>query len=444
MTARDFTIFGAGLSGPLMAVSLARAGHRVELFERRPDPRSAAIERGRSINLALSTRGIDALARVGLAEGVLAGAVPMPGRMIHPRTGPLAFQPYSAIPGRRINSVSRAGLNIAILDAAERERSVRIHFGRRCVGVDIEGRTAEVLDESGGGVRTIGFAHLIGADGAYSSVRSAMLKRDRFDFEQSYLTHGYKELTIPAGPGGAHRIEPHALHIWPRGSHMMIALPNLDGSFTGTVFWPFEGPHSFAALRSAADIRAFFEDQFPDAVPLIPDLIRDFQENPTSSLVTVRCRPWHVEDRIALIGDAAHAVVPFYGQGMNASFEDCVALAAEIERTPEDIAGAFARYGTARRPHTDALSRLAIENFLEMRDKAGRADFRRRKSRERWMARALPRWYTPLYDLVSFTTIPYADAVARAARQDRVVRRIAWLIALTLALVALALLRLLL
>ncbi len=443
MTSRRFTIFGAGLSGALLAVYLARAGHGVDLYERRPDPRAAPPGRGRSINLALSARGLDALARVGLADEVLACAVAMPGRMIHPRSGPVAFQPYSAVAGRAINSVSRHGLNLLLVQAAERERLVRVHFGQRCVGADFESRVAEVLDEATGVARAVPFAHAVGADGAFSSVRSSMLRRDRFEYEQSYLTHGYKELTIAAGPSGEHRIDPHALHIWPRGAFMMIALPNRDGTFTCTLFWPFEGPHSFAALRSAADIRAFFEDQFPDAVPLIPDLVGEFQENPASSLVTVRCRPWHVGESAALIGDAAHAVVPFYGQGMNASFEDCVALAASIAGSPDDIGEAFARFGAERRPQTDALSRLAMENFIEMRDRAARPGFRRRKGRERWLARLFPGLYIPLYDMVSFSTIPYTEAVARAALQDRVVRWAAWTTALTLTLLGLVLLRLL-
>lgn len=402
-----------------MAVFLARAGHRVRLFERRPDPRRVALERGRSINLALSTRGIDALQRVGLAEEVLATAIPMPGRMIHPRSGPLAFQRYSADPANAINSVSRNGLNITLINAAEREANVDIHFSRRCVGVDFERRIAELLNEETGAVEQVGYRHVIGADGAFSGVRGSMQKRDRFDYSQSYLSHGYKELTIPAGAGGSHQIEKHALHIWPRGSYMMIALPNQDGSFTCTLFWPFEGPNSFAALRSAQDIDRFFREQFPDAVPLLPDLVDDFQNNPTSSLVTVRCAPWHVGEAAVLIGDAAHAVVPFYGQGMNASFEDCAALDECLRRHLGDVAGAFEEYFQRRKANSDALAQLAVDNFYEMRDKAGRATFRAKKKVEHALERLLPGLYLSLYEMVSFSTIPYAQAVARARRQER-------------------------
>ncbi|HBS28845.1 MAG TPA: hypothetical protein DEB06_05215 [Phycisphaerales bacterium] len=419
-TGREFTIFGAGLAGPLMAVFLARAGHRVRLIERRADPRRAGAERGRSINLALSTRGIDALRRVGLADGVLAGAIPMPGRMIHAKDGSLSFQRYSKDGTQAINSVSRSGLNCMMLDAAEREPGVEIVFGRRCVSVDFDRRRA-VLVGGAGEREEVAFQHAIGADGAFSGVRASMQLRDRFDYQQSYLSHGYKELTIPAGEGGAFRMEKHALHIWPRGSYMMIALPNPDGSFTCTLFWPFEGPYSFAALKKAEDVLWFFRVEFPDAVPLIPDLVRDFQENPTASLVTVRCSPWHVGDGAVLIGDAAHAIVPFYGQGMNASFEDCVRLSEALARHPASVERAFEEFGRLRTPDTDAIARLAQDNFIEMRDKAARASFRAGKHAQHALERWLPGLYLSLYEMVSFTTIPYAQALRRAQRQRAVV-----------------------
>jgi len=423
---QHFTIFGAGLSGALMAVYLARRGHKVDLFERRSDPRVGEPERGRSINLALSTRGLDALARVGLADEVMATAIPMRGRMIHPRMKdpPLVFQPYSKDAKLAINSVSRGGLNMTLLNAAEREAGVRIHFAQRCLGVDFETGRAEVLDQSGGAngaVRWVETETIIAADGAFSGVRSSMQKRDRFDYSQSYLPHGYKELTIPGAAGGGHRIEKNALHIWPRGTYMMIALPNQDGSFTCTLFWPFEGPHSFAALRTREDILRFFEDQFPDAVPLIPNLADDFLHNPTASLVTVKCAPWHIGKRAVLIGDAAHAVVPFYGQGMNASFEDCVALAECIDHSPGDLEAAYAAYGLRRKPNTDALAKLAVDNFIEMRDKVGSAAFRRKKKLEHALETWFPRWYRSLYAMVTFSTVPYAEAVRRARAQDRLV-----------------------
>lgn len=444
-----FTVFGAGLSGALMAVYLARAsgagrGGRVELFERRPDPRVGAAERGRSINLALSTRGIEALREVGLADEVLASAIPMRGRMIHPRSGPLAFQPYSRNSELAINSISRSALNAVLLSAAEREPGVRVHFGHRCTGMDLETGRAEVVGPDGS-ARVIETQTVIAADGAFSAVRDSMRKRDRFEYSQSYLEHGYKELTIPAAGGGGQgalstgaisggavdparfRLDPFALHIWPRGTFMMIALPNQDGSFTCTLFWPYKGPNSFETMRSGDEALRFFEREFPDAVPLIPNLKDDWEHNPTASLVTVRCGPWNAGARAVLLGDAAHAVVPFYGQGMNASFEDCSTLARCVRERPGDLASAYARYAEERKPNTDALAQLALDNFIEMRDKAGSAAFRRKKRVEHVLEAALPGWYTSLYHMVTFTRTPYAQAKARAERQDRVVRRAVWL-----------------
>lgn len=423
---RSFTIFGAGLAGTLMAVMLARRGHRVDLFERRPDPRRAGAERGRSINLALSTRGIEALRRAGLADEVLATAIPMRGRMIHPQAASPALMllPYSRDPAHHINSVSRAGLNITLLNAAERQPGVAIHFGVRCLGVDFESSRASVLDLSIGSTRTIDTHTVIAADGAFSGVRSSMMLRDRFDYSQSYLPHGYKELTIPPADAGGWRMEPNALHIWPRGTYMMIALPNQDGSFTCTLFWPFEGPHSFAALRSREDILRFFDEHFPDSLPLIPALADDFLHNPTSSLVTVRCSPWHVGGRAVLVGDAAHAVVPFYGQGMNCSFEDCAVLDECLSREPRDLETAFAEYGRLRKPNTDALADLAIANFIEMRDKVNDPEFIFRRKVDHALEALFPE-YRSLYEMVTFTTIPYAEASARAARAEHAVDSLA-------------------
>ncbi|MFM9956928.1 MAG: FAD-dependent oxidoreductase [Phycisphaerales bacterium] len=449
-----FTIFGAGLSGALMAVYLARAGHRVHLFERRSDPRVGSPERGRSINLALSTRGIEALREVGLADEVLASAIPMRGRMIHPRGAlggsPLAFQPYSRNSELAINSISRGALNALLLSAAEREPGVTITFARRCVGMDLDTGRAEIARPDGT-TEFIENETVIAADGAFSAVRGSMQKRDRFEFRQDYLEHGYKELTIPPAIGGAgfqpasdvaakfgaidpsrFRLDPFALHIWPRGTFMMIALPNQDGSFTCTLFWPYKGPNSFESMRSGEEALRFFEYEFPDSVPLIPNLKDDWAHNPTASLVTVRCGPWNHSgggSRAVLLGDAAHAVVPFYGQGMNASFEDCSALARRLRESPGDLSGAYARYAQERKPNTDALAQLALDNFIEMRDKAGSPAFRRRKRVEHVLESVFPKWYTSLYHMVTFSRTPYAEAKARAERQDAVVRRVAWIAA---------------
>jgi kynurenine 3-monooxygenase len=315
-----FVIIGGGLGGALAACYFGRAGHEVHLYEMRDDPRTQALAAGRSINLAISHRGIEALRRVGLADRVLDMAVPMPGRMIHPVQGPLHFQPYARDPSMAINSVSRNGLNELLLRAAGEHPNVTLHFNHKCIDVDVHDAVVELVDtKTDKPVRAVGDV-IVSADGAFSAVRRAMHKLDRFDYSQNYLAHGYKELSIPAGPDGAFRIERNALHIWPRRALMMIALPNADGSFTCTIFWPFEGPNGFDAIRTKDDLLRYFNEQFPDAVPLMPALADDYFDNPTGALVTIRCGPWYLEDRVVLLGDACHAVVPFYGQGANAAF----------------------------------------------------------------------------------------------------------------------------
>ena len=432
-------MMGAGLGGAVMACYFARAGYAVDVYERRGDLRSGKIDGGRSINLALSLRGIHALEEIGVADEVMKVAIPMRGRMIHSPTGDLTYQPYGTDESQAINSVSRSGLNMVLLDAAERNDDVRIHFHHICEGVDLGSARGWVQNTETGDRLEVQGDVLVGADGAFSVVRGEMQKLDRFDCSQDYLAHGYKEMTIPAGPNGEFALEKNALHIWPRRSFMMIALPNRDGSFTCTLFWPFEGPNSFAALRSDARIRAFFERQFPDAVPLMPTLVDDFQNNPTSSLVTVRCCPWNAGGKVVLLGDACHAVVPFYGQGMNAAFEDCTVLNECIGRHANDRARAFAEYMALRKKNVDALADLAIGNFVEMRDRTGSRLFLLRKKTEKVLHRWFPKWYVPLYSMATFSRIPYVEAVERAGRQDRVVVAVAVSIVLILIVIALQL-----
>jgi kynurenine 3-monooxygenase len=409
-----------------MACYLGKAGHRVDLYEKRADPRGREQQAGRSINLALSVRGLHALGEVGLAEEVLRVAIPMRGRMMHSRTGALTFQPYGKDDTEAINSVSRAGLNRTLVEAAARHDSLRLFFRHKCTGIDLHTATVELLDEATGASPQVDCDLVIGADGVYSAVRAQMQKQERFDYQQEYLSHGYKELTIPPGPGGTFPMEKHALHIWPRHSFMMIALPNLDGSFTCTLFWPFEGPNSFAALKTEADVRRFFTEQFPDAVPLMPTLVEDFMKNPTGALVTVRCRPWHVRDRIVLLGDACHAVVPFLGQGMNAAFEDCSVLSDCLAKYGPSWETAYRTYEARRKEHTDALADLCIANFLEMRDRVSSRAFLLKKKLDLLLHKLFPRWYLPLYTLVTFTRTPYADARRRARKQERIVRALGW------------------
>ena len=439
MPTTKFVLIGSGLAGGLLTAYLGRRGYDVDLYERRADPREGNMVGGRSINLALSTRGIHALEQIGIADEVLKDAIPMRGRMIHPAAAGSApiFVPYDVDPNKHINSIGRAALNTTVIEAAQRYPNVRVHFNHKCIGVDIDSATAHLFNTSTNQPLSASVDSIIGVDGAFSAVRASMqLKIDNFQYDESYLAHGYKELTIPPGPNGSWQMEKNALHIWPRKSFMMIALPNPDGSFTCTLFWEFEGPRSFATTKTDDDIRRFFEEEFPDAVPLMPNLLDDFRNNPTGSLVTIRCAPWFYKDRVALVGDAAHAVVPFYGQGMNAAFEDCVVLDESLEKFPHDRHRAFAEYFERRKVNADALADLALENFIEMRDKTASRAFRAKKKLDHFLEAALPGIYIPLYTMVTFTRIPYSRAAKRARIQDFIVY--ASLAALTLMLLGAA------
>jgi kynurenine 3-monooxygenase len=419
-------VVGAGLAGALLACFLGRAGRPVHIYEKRSDPRLGSAERGRSINLALSVRGIHALGTIGLADEVLRQSVLMRGRMIHDRDGRLTFQRYGKDDTEALHSVSRAGLNRLLVEAAACHDTVRFFFSQRCQGLTADAAGAEFVDDKQQ-VVAVPAAAVIGADGAYSAVRAWMQKREGFNYQQEYLTHGYKELTIPAGAEGSYLLEEHALHIWPRSNFMMIALPNLDGSFTCTLFWPFEGPSSFAALQSESDVLAFFREQFPDAVPLLPTLAREFLHNPTGALVTIRCQPWRA-GRAVLVGDACHAVVPFLGQGMNAAFEDCSVLVQCLQELDWNWPAAAMRFEAVRKIHTDTLADLCVENFIEMRDRVASPWFRLKKRIAVLLHALFPRFYLPLYTMIEFTRIPYSEAVERARRQNRVVAVIAALV----------------
>ena len=436
-----FVLIGSGLAGGLLAAYLGRRGYEVDLYERRADPREGNIVGGRSINLAISTRGIDALEQIGIADEALRHAIPMRGRMIHDRSGALHFSPYDVDPKNCINSIGRGALNTAVIEAAQRYPNVRVYFNHKCTDVDLDSATAHLetsfvaagspQDESvrmadvsaANSENQIISAHgdaVIGVDGAFSAVRQSMqMQISGFEYNESYLAHGYKELTIPPAPDGSWRMEKNARHIWPRKSFMMIALPNPDSSFTCTLFWEFEGQRSFATTKTDDDVRRFFEEEFPDAVPLMPTLLDDFKNNPTGSLVTIRCAPWFYRDKVCLVGDAAHAVVPFYGQGMNAAFEDCFVLDECLKEFPDNRERAFAEYFSRRKVNADALADLAIGNFIEMRDKTASKTFRAKKKLDHLLEAALPGIYLPLYTMVTFTRIPYAQAARRAKRQDR-------------------------
>ena len=411
-------LIGSGLTGPLLAISLSQRGVEVEIYERRPDIRRVRASAGRSINLAISTRGIHALREVGLWDSMRSIVVPMRGRMMHSVAGDLTFQPYGKDEIEVINSISRADLNAALMEAAE-AHGVTIRFGERCVGFDLQTGAVRLRNEETGRETIVKPNITIGADGSASAIRTEMLKLQRFNFAQQYLDYGYKELTIAAAPGGGHRLEPHALHIWPRGSFMLIALPNVDGTFACILFLPFEGSSSFASLDSGTKVLDFFRTHFPDAVQLMPHLQENYFGNPTGSMVTIRCSPWHVNGKALLLGDAAHAIVPFFGQGMNCAFEDCTCFLELLDRHGAVWSDLFREFEHTRRANTDSIAELALENFVEMRDRVADPQFLFQKKVELALQARYPRLFVPKYSMVTFHRIPYSVAHARGKIQDR-------------------------
>jgi kynurenine 3-monooxygenase len=417
-TAEKVTLIGAGLNGPLLAILLRQRGFEVEIYERRPDMRRGRVNAGRSINLAISTRGIYALQQADLWEQMQSIIIPMKGRMMHSIAGELTFQPYGKNDTEVINSISRAELNIALMNAAEEQGAI-IHFHQRCTAYDLKTREVRLRNEDTGEEKTPGTEVVIGCDGAASALRTEMLKLNRFNFSQQYLDYGYKELTIPASSNGEHLLEKNALHIWPRGNHMLIALPNIDGTFACILFLPFEGADSFASLSGKIDLIRFFEERFPDACQLMPQLADNYATNPTGAMVTIKCSPWHVEGRALLLGDAAHAIVPFFGQGINCGFEDCSYLVELVDRHGADWTRVFAEFEQGRKVDTDAIADMAIENFTEMRDRVADSRFLFRKKVELALEAKYPNLFVPKYAMVTFHRIRYSVALARGAVQDR-------------------------
>jgi kynurenine 3-monooxygenase len=411
-------LIGAGLNGPLLAILLMQRGFGVEIYERRPDMRKVRMSAGRSINLALSTRGIHALQQAGLWERMRSIIIPMKGRMMHSIAGELTFQPYGKNDAEAINSISRAELNIALINAAE-EQGATIHFSQRCAGYDLKTGAMRLRNDETGEETTRETEVVIGCDGSASSIRAEMLKLSRFNFSQQYLDYGYKELTIPAGPRGEPLLETHALHIWPRGNHMLIALPNIDGTFACILFLPFEGADGFASLTARGEVMRFFESRFPDVVPLMPQMADNYFANPTGTMVTIKCSPWHVGGGALLLGDAVHAIVPFFGQGLNCGFEDCTCLVELLDRHGAEWAQVFAEFEKERKVNTDAIADLAIENFTEMRDRVGDARFLFRKKVELALEERYPQLFVPKYAMVTFHRVPYSVALARGRVQDR-------------------------
>jgi kynurenine 3-monooxygenase len=405
------TLVGAGPVGSLLAAILAERGHEVEVFERRPDMRQEAISAGRSINLALSVRGLHALKQLGMEAQVLDEAVPMRGRMMHSIAGDLTFQPYGKEDSDCIYSISRGGLNKLLMSRAESTGKVKIHFNERVLAYDSDASTLNVLNEKSNEMRTVPVARVIGTDGSASMIRDEVMRKAQASASEEILNYGYKELQLPAGTDGSHLLEKNALHIWPRGTFMLIALPNFDGSFTCTLFLPFTGKVSFETLTNREEVHAFFSANFPDVLKLLPHYEEEFFGNPTGRMITVKCAPWNIQDKAALVGDAAHAIFPFFGQGMNCGFEDCTILSDLMDRESSWKA-VFERFSETRKPDADAIADMAVENFIEMRDKVSDPRFLLEKQVERILQREFPEKYISRYSLVTFSRTPYRNALA--------------------------------
>jgi len=423
---RSITLIGAGLAGALLARLLALRGWRVEIYEKRGDPRIAGYQGGRSINLALAERGRHPLRLADAEAPVMAQAVMMRGRMVHPLHGEVNLQRYGRDDSEVIWSVHRGELNITLLNLAE-QAGAKLHFDRRLDHVDFDHRIAHLVDDRDGTSHEIPFRALIGSDGAGSALRTAIGEVLDLDERVEFLDHGYKELEIPPAADGGFRMEPNALHIWPRGNYMCIALPNDERTFTVTLFMPNHGGAStqspgFDTIRTPQEARAFFARDFPDALPLIPELERDWARNPASTLATLHLERWHLDRRALVIGDAAHAMVPFHGQGMNCAFEDCAALTEHLD-THADLADAFAAFEAERKPNARAIQQMALENYREMRDRVDDADYRLQRELELRLQQRHPGVFVPHYAMVSFLRVPYRVALARSEIQHGILVR---------------------
>lgn len=425
---KRITILGSGLSGPLLATFLARRGYQIDLYEKRDDMRKTSVERGRSINLALSTRGIAALKAIGIDKEILGSAIPMYSRMIHTLDGDLESQPYGK-DGQAINSVSRSGLNIELMNIAEREPNLKIHFDFTCKEVHLNDKVVILENNKTDEIVKKNVDILIGTDGSNSSLRHS-IESTGVNTKVVWLEHGYKELTIPAGINGEFLLEKNSLHIWPRHEFMMIALPNPDATFTLTLFAPWEGENGLNSIKTDDDVLRYFNIFFKDAVPLMPTLLEDWNGNPPSTLATVRCDKWYYEDWAFLLGDAAHAVVPFYGQGMNCCFEDCLELDNIISKIlPESVdewCTVIEKYFENRKPNADAIADLALQNFVEMRSKVINPKFIKKKEIDNILFDFFPEFWVPLYTMVTFSTIPYSDALNRSIKQDNFLEKIGY------------------
>ena len=420
-------VIGAGLCGSLLALRMAQRGYKVTLMEKRPDLRKEVVDSGRSINLAFSDRGMKGLRLAGLEDKVLPLCIPMHGRMIHNTEGEQFMSPYS---GRHeyINSISREDLNIMLLDECELMPQITMRFNQKCTGVNLETAEATFEDYKTGETTTYQTDIVMGADGVGSALRKSMLDHRKFLFSygQDFLTHGYKELSFPPKADGGFLVEKHALHIWPRGKDMMIALPNLDGSFTVTLFLSWdEGKDSFESLNTDEAVVDYFKREYPDALALMPDLLEEFHANPTSPLGTIKCSPWHAYGKVLLLGDAAHGIVPFYGQGVNASFEDCHIFGQMYsEKFAGDWRSLFSEFYHSRKKDADALLDLSLDNYKVMRNDVLDEKHIKKQKLSFQLNNDFPDYFIPLYTMVSFTTIPYATALERGYIQDKILDKL--------------------
>lgn len=414
---KNIAVVGAGLVGSLQAILLAQKGFNVQVYERREDLRKAREIAGRSINLALSDRGWKALKRAGVEADIKEIAIPMYNRCMHAVDGSISYQKYG-VNDEAIYSVSRGELNRKLMNLADNFPNISYDFNHFCEKVDFEQHKIYFNDPTTGAHIERDYDVLFGADGAFSAVRLEMQKTPLFDYSQKYLDHGYKELNIPANADGTHKLDKNALHIWPRGEFMMIALPNLDGSFTCTLFFPMYGEVSFDSIVTDEQITAFFERTFPDAIELMPTLLHDYKHNPVSTLIMVRCSPWNVGSDAVIIGDAAHAMVPFYGQGMNCGFEDCTVFMEMFEAQGENWEGLLPKFSKERVKEGNAILDLALQNYVEMRDSTADPDFLLRKKIETKFTKLYPEKWLPLYSQVTFSTLKYSQAIHNAKIQD--------------------------
>lgn len=420
---KDVHVVGGGLVGTLAAIYLAEQGVEVTLYERRPDMRRQDVDAGRSINLVVTDRGLKALNRVGLKEKILELSIPMKGRMLHDEEGKETFVPYGQKDDEVIHAVHRGLLNKRLLEATEKYSNLKVFFQYKCLGYDLETKTLHFLDEASGREKKVVAPVTFGTDGAWSPIRKSMLNNMmNFNYSQDFLEHGYKELSIPPSKDGDFLIDKNALHIWPRKNYMLIALPNLNGSFTCTLFMSYKGEESFETLTGPADVTEFFDRVFPDVVPLMPTLTNDFFDNPVGALATIRCNPWHAKGDVMLIGDASHAIVPFFGQGMNCGFEDVSALAELVDNNGlTDWESLFAQLNENRKPNTDAIADMALENFIEMRDTTADPKFQLKKKIGFELEKRFEGRFVPRYSMVMFhPELSYRDAQVMSQKQEKV------------------------